>query len=162
MSFLMAGVRPSLSLLTRRKRSYLPALILLPMWSKRAYVDFTLKKRATIASIYRGLNTTSDACDADPYLRRAARHHGELTDRDCPMCHKEKVTELQYTFGDELGQYSGRIKNNDELSEMQSEYGEFRVYVVEVCLGCGWNHLSASYLLGDGVQRKPPRKMKTR
>ncbi|MFM8328985.1 MAG: DUF5318 family protein, partial [Actinomycetales bacterium] len=38
------------------------------MWSKRAYVDFALKKRATVASIYRGLNTTSDACDADPYL----------------------------------------------------------------------------------------------
>ena len=52
------------------------------MWSKRAYVDFALKKRATIASIYRGLNTTSDACDADPYLRRAAKHHGELTYRD--------------------------------------------------------------------------------
>jgi hypothetical protein len=32
------------------------------MWSKRAYVDFTLRKRATIAAIYRGLNTTSDAC----------------------------------------------------------------------------------------------------
>ena len=132
------------------------------MWSKCAYVDFALKKRATIASIYRGLNTTADACDADPYLRRAAKHHGELTDRDCPLCHKDKVTELQYTFGDQLGQYSGRIKTNEELDEMQSEYGEFRVYVVEVCLGCGWNHLSASYLLGDGKERKPPRKMKTR
>jgi hypothetical protein len=89
-------------------------------------------------------------------------HHGELTDRDCPMCRKEKVTELQYTFGDQLGQYSGRIKTNAELEEMQSEYGEFRVYVVEVCLSCGWNHLSASYLLGDGRDRKPPRKVKTR
>ncbi|NCV84028.1 MAG: hypothetical protein EBW41_04985 [Actinobacteria bacterium] len=106
------------------------------MWSKRAYVDFALKKRATIASM--------------------------LTARDCPMCRKDKVTELQYVFGDQLGQYSGRIKNNDELDEMQSEYGEFRVYVVEVCLGCGWNHLTASYLLGDGIERKPPRKVKTR
>lgn len=132
------------------------------MWSKRAYVDFALKKRATVASIYRGLNTTSDACDADPYLRRAAKFHGVTTERDCPICHREKVTELQYVFGDQLGQYSGRIKTDVELSEMQSEYGEFRVYVVEVCLGCGWNHLSASYLLGDGVARKPPRKVKTR
>ncbi|MFM8405575.1 MAG: DUF5318 family protein, partial [Actinomycetota bacterium] len=55
----------------------------------------------------------------------------------------------------------GRIKTNEELEEMQSEYGEFRVYVVEVCLGCGWNHLTASYLLGDGNVRKPPRKVKT-
>ncbi|MFZ9226801.1 MAG: hypothetical protein EB044_05845 [Actinobacteria bacterium] len=132
------------------------------MWSKRGYVDFALKKRATIASIYRGLNTTVDACDADPYLRRAAKFHGEITQRDCPMCRDEKVTELQYVFGDQLGQYSGRIKNNEELTEMQDEYGEFRVYVVEVCLGCGWNHLSASYLLGDGIERKPPRKVRTR
>ena len=47
------------------------------------------------------------------------------------------------------------------MARMQSEFGEFRVYVVEVCLGCGWNHLSASYLLGDGRDRKPPRKVKT-
>ena len=139
-----------------------PSQVIDKLWSKRAYVDFALKKRATIAGIYRGLNTTSDACDADPYLRRAAKHHGQLTDRDCPMCHKDKVHELQYTFGDQLGQYSGRIKTDEELAEMQSEYGEFRVYIVEVCLGCGWNHLTASYLLGDGQIRKPPRKVKTR
>jgi hypothetical protein len=131
------------------------------MWSKRAYVDFTLRKRATIAAIYRGLNTTSDACDSHPYLRMAAKHHGLLTQRDCPMCRRDKVHELQYTFGDQLGQYSGRIKNDSELDEMQSEFGEFRVYVVEVCLGCGWNHLTASFLLGDGQERKPPRKAKT-
>jgi hypothetical protein len=131
------------------------------MWSKRAYVDFTLRKRATIAAIYRGLNTTSDACDAHPYLRMAAKRHGLLTQRDCPMCRRDKVHELQYTFGDQLGQYSGRIKNDSELDEMQSEFGEFRVYVVEVCLGCGWNHLTASFLLGDGQERKPPRKAKT-
>jgi hypothetical protein len=131
------------------------------MWSKRAYVDFTLRKRATIAAIYRGLNTTSDACDAHPYLRMAAKHNGLLTQRDCPMCRRDKVHELQYTFGDQLGQYSGRIKNDSELDEMQSEFGEFRVYVVEVCLGCGWNHLTASFLLGDGQERKPPRKAKT-
>ena len=131
------------------------------MWSKRAYVDFTLRKRATIAAIYRGLNTTSDACDAHPYLSLAAKHHGLLTQRDCPMCRRDKVHELQYTFGDQLGQYSGRIKNDSELDEMQSEFGEFRVYVVEVCLGCGWNHLTSSFLLGDGQERKPPRKAKT-
>jgi len=81
------------------------------MWSKRAYVDFALKKRATLASIYRGLNTTVDACDADPYVRRAAKFHGVETDRDCPMFRKEKVTELQDGFGDQIGKYVGRIKN---------------------------------------------------
>ena len=88
------------------------------MWSKRAYVDFALKKRATIASIYRGLNTTSDACDADPYLMRAAKYHGEKAQRKCPVCKKESLVELRYTFGDQLGQFSGRIKTEIELLEM--------------------------------------------
>ena len=102
-----------------------------------------------------------DACDADPYLRRAAKYHGELTNRSCPVCKRLKIVELRYAFGDQLGQYSGRIKNRDELIQMQSEYGEFRVYVVEICTNCHWNHLVESFLLGDGRYRKPPRKVAT-
>jgi len=71
------------------------------------------------------------------------------------------MVELRYTFGDQLGQYSGRLKSLEELREMQSEFGEFRVYEVEVCNDCGLNHLVASYLLGDGVSRRPPRKVRT-
>ena len=44
---------------------------------------------------------------------------------------------------------------------MQSEFGEFRVYTVEVCLECDWSHLIYSYLLGDGKVRKPPRRQPT-
>ena len=128
------------------------------MKSQRSFIDYSLDKRATLIALFRG---TVDACDADPYLMRAAKFHGEKAGRNCPVCKKDALVELRYTFGDQLGQYSGRIKTNAELEEMQSEYGEFRVYVVEVCLGCGWNHLTASYLLGDGKDRKPPRKVKT-
>ncbi|WP_221635441.1 DUF5318 family protein [Actinomadura hallensis] len=35
---------------------------------------------------------------------------------------------------------------------MDREYGEFRVYVVEVCQSCAWNHLAMSYVLGRGEQ----------
>ena len=41
---------------------------------------------------------------------------------------------------------------------MAYEYGEFRVYVVEVCTTCHWNHLVTSYMLGDGQPRKAPAK----
>ena len=34
---------------------------------------------------------------------------------------------------------------------MAREHGEFTVYVVEVCQGCAWNHLTLSYVLGDGA-----------
>jgi hypothetical protein len=44
---------------------------------------------------------------------------------------------------------------------MEREYGEFSVYVVEVCRGCSWNHLCSTFILGDGITRKPPRKVRT-
>jgi hypothetical protein len=47
------------------------------------------------------------------------------------------------------------------LEEMAHEFGEFKVVVVEVCPACGWNQMILSYLLGDGVKRKPPRRQQT-
>ena len=77
------------------------------------------------------------------------------------MCRRAELRDVTYAFGDELGQYSGRIKSAPELEEMAQEHGEFRVYVVEVCLDCAWNHLTTSYVLGDGVPRRPPRRRRT-
>ena len=48
-----------------------------------------------------------------------------------------------------------------ELEDLENELGEFRVYVVEICQRCRWNHLHTSYLLGDGRKRKPPRRVRT-
>ena len=41
---------------------------------------------------------------------------------------------------------------------MAREHAEFSVYVVEVCTGCGWNHLVVSFVLGDGVPRQRSRR----
>jgi hypothetical protein len=94
-------------------------------------------------------------------LLRAAKHHGESTEIPCPVCQTPNLTTLSYVFGDQLGQYSGRIKRTPELEEMAHEFGEFKVVVVEVCQSCHWNHMILSYLLGDGVKRKPPRRQQT-
>ena len=131
------------------------------MWSQRSVVDYGLQRRATLTALMSGGALTADVCDADPYLLRAARFHGEPTGRRCPVCRRADLVELSYTFGDELGQYSGRIKSPGELARMAHEHGEFRVYVVEVCQGCEWNHLTSSYVLGDGVPRRPPRRQRT-
>jgi hypothetical protein len=128
------------------------------MKTKRGFIDYSLDKRATLLALFRGV---VDACDADPYLMRAAKYHGEKADRKCPVCKKDSLVELRYTFGDQLGQFSGRIKNGGELLEMEIEFGEFSVYVVEVCRECSWNHLCATYLLGDGRERKAPRRQRT-
>jgi hypothetical protein len=123
------------------------------MAARRSVVDYALARRATLASVRSGHTTVSDVCDAQPYLLRAAKFHGEPTEVRCPICRKTNVTHVTYVYGDELGQYAGRVKRTPELTEMAAEYGEFRVYVVEVCQSCGWNHLATSYVLGTG---EPP------
>lgn len=128
------------------------------MKTKRGFIDYSLDKRATLLALFRGV---VDACDADPYLMRAAKYHGAKADRKCPVCKKDSLVELKYTFGDQLGQYSGRIKNDAELLDMENEFGEFSVYLVEVCQDCSWNHLCSTYLLGDGRERKAPRRQRT-
>jgi hypothetical protein len=133
------------------------------MWSKREQIDYALQRRNTLQALRRPQRTLdrSDVCDADPLLIRAAMHHGEETSTACPICERNRMVNLNYVFGDQLGQYSGRIRSTAELEAMQSEYGEFKVCVVEVCLDCSWNHMIASYLLGDGVRRRPPRRQQT-
>lgn len=131
------------------------------MWSQRQVVDYSLQRRATLAALFRGGAATVDVCDADPYLLRAARFHGEPTDHWCPVCRRDRLTHVTYVFGDELGQYSGRIKQTGELEAMARQHGEFRVYVVEVCQRCAWNYLARSYVLGDGVPRRPSRRQRT-
>lgn len=116
-------------------------------------MDYGLARRATLRSLFAGHTATTDVCDAHPDLLRAAKHHGETVAKACPVCRKEPLTHVTYVYGDELGQHSGRVKATRQLPEMAQEYGEFRVYVVEVCQACGWNHLTLSYVLGTGEPR---------
>ena len=131
------------------------------MWSQRSVIDYSLARRATLTQLYSGSAADMDVCDAHPYLLRAARFHGERTQRRCPVCRREPLTHVNYVYGDELGQFSGRIKATAELEAMARQHGEFRVYVEEVCQGCGWNHLTLSYVLGDGTPRRPPSRQRT-
>lgn len=132
------------------------------MWSRRQVVDYALQRRATLEALRRPSRVLGpDACDADPLLIRAALHHGEPSGIACPVCGHAPLVNLNYVFGEQLGQYSGRIKSTAELEAMQDEVGEFKVCVVEVCTECGWNHMIKAYLLGDGVKRRPPRRQKT-
>jgi hypothetical protein len=117
----------------------------------RSFIDYALARRATLAALFGGRATVTDVCDAHPYLLRAAKHHGEATEEQCPVCRKEQLTRVTYVYGDALGQYSGRIKATRELAELEHEVSEFTVYAVEVCRNCGWNHLRESYVLGYGA-----------
>lgn len=120
----------------------------------RRIVDHTLARRAALANLVLAATGSTDHLDPHPHLIRAARHHGEPCSDPCPWCKTAgELVRLRYAYGDELGPYSGRLRSETELRRMATEHGEFRVYVVEVCRSCGWNHLVMSYVLGDGVPR---------
>lgn len=115
-------------------------------------MDYTLQRRALLADLYAGRVSMLEVCDAHPYLQRAAKYHGEASEVTCPVCRRERLTLVNYVYGDELKTMSGQAKSGRELPRMAMDFGEFTVYVVEVCQSCGWNHLVMSYLLGrDGL-----------
>ena len=61
------------------------------MWSQRSVIDYSLARRAALTGLATGSLDTLDACDAHPYLLRAARFHGERTDLLCPVCRRARA-----------------------------------------------------------------------
>lgn len=122
------------------------------MRTQRQVVDYSLQRRALLREVYSGRVGTHDVCDASPYLKNAARFHGEPTEERCPICRQENLTHVHYIYGDELKQSAGQARTRAELSVLAMTLREFQVYVVEVCRGCDWNHLVEQFLLGrDGL-----------
>ena len=122
----------------------------------RSVVDHSLQRRSALRRLFSGGGLSSDLCDADPYLLKAAKFHGEPAIQACPACRDAGLVTVTYVYGDQLGPYSGRIRRTDELAAMCTRFGEFSVYVVEVCQRCHWNFLLRTYVLGDGVPRRAP------
>jgi hypothetical protein len=117
----------------------------------RCVIDYALARRAVLTGLASGRVRQEDACDAQIYLRRAARFHGEPTGTPCPVCATEELTHVTYAYGDCFPNgANGRARPSREVREMAAQLPEFSVFVVEVCLGCGWNHLVSSAILGTG------------
>ena len=126
-------------------------------------MDYSLQRRAVLADVYAGRTGLFEVCDASPYLSRAAKYHGEATDVACPVCRKERLTTVNYVYGDHLGPVSGQAKTQVELARMDAMQEQFTVYEVEVCRRCGWNHLDASYVLGaEPAPGQQPRRNRRR
>jgi hypothetical protein len=118
------------------------------MRTQRQVVDYSLQKRALLREVYSGRVGTYEVCDASPYLLSAARFHGDPSEDRCPVCRRENVTHVNYIYGDELKQSAGQARSRVELPTLAKSVREIQVYVVEVCRGCGWNHLVEQFLLG--------------
>jgi hypothetical protein len=81
---------------------------------------------------------------------RAAKHVGEPTRRDCPVCGKEKLVLLAYVYGDGLKENNGRVWPLDTGLSMAADRPGAWCYVVEVCRACQWNHLSEAFVARAG------------
>ena len=126
------------------------------MRTQRQVVDYGLRRRSLLREVYSGRVGTYEVCDASPYLKSAAKFHGEPTDERCPVCRRENLTYVHYIYGDELRQSAGQARKRAELPVLAMTLREFQVYVVEVCRNCGWNHLVEQYVLGrDGLAGAP-------
>lgn len=115
---------------------------------RRRVVDFALRRRGVLAALREGSLGLGEACDADVYLLRAAGFHGAVTETLCPVCRKEKLAEVSWVFGDDLGAASGSARGADEIEQLALTHDAFTVHVVEVCRSCSWNHLVESYDVG--------------
>jgi hypothetical protein len=125
--------------------------------TQRQVVDYSLQKRALLRDLHNGRVGTLEVCDASPYLKNAARFHGEPTDDRCPVCRRDNLTLVHYIYGDELKQSAGQARKLAELPVLAMTLREFQVFVVEVCQSCAWNHLTEQYLLGrDGLTTDEP------
>ncbi|WP_156754660.1 DUF5318 domain-containing protein [Actinokineospora pegani] len=131
------------------------------MRTQRQVVDYALQRRSLLAEVYSGRVGTNEVCDANPYLLRAAKFHGQATDSTCPVCRKESLTHVSWVYGDELKHASGSARAVEELERMAALFEEFTVYTVEVCRTCSWNHLVQSYVLGSGGVRTPGTRRRT-
>ena len=75
---------------------------LLRMRTQRQVVDYSLAKRALLREVYADRVGVYEVCDASPYLKSAARFHGDPTEQRCPICRRENLTHVHYIYGDEL------------------------------------------------------------
>ncbi|HEX5597438.1 MAG TPA: DUF5318 domain-containing protein [Micromonosporaceae bacterium] len=122
------------------------------MRTQRQVVDFSLKRRSVLREVFSGRVGRHEVCDASPYLKNAARFHGEPTEVRCPICRFENLIHVHYIYGDELKQSAGQARTRAELAVLAMTLREFQVFVVEVCPTCDWNHLTEQYVLGrDGL-----------
>lgn len=111
-------------------------------------VDHALNRRAALADLAAGRISRLDACDASPYLQRAAQTLGTSTGRPCPVCRREPLREVLWVYGAALGDADGSARTSEQVVVLAGERPDFAVYEIEVCLACAWNHLVRTWRAG--------------
>lgn len=89
-----------------------------------------------------------DVCDAHPELLRVARHLGDPTPDDCPICGEVPVVHVSFVFGPRLPPGGRCVTSRAEMAKFSRGVAQIACYVVEVCPACAWNHLARMQVLG--------------
>jgi hypothetical protein len=71
--------------------------------------------------------------------------------RPCPVCDQRELRLLAYVFADTLKNDNGRPWAVKDALRLAARVQGSACYVVEVCTGCSWNHLSEAYLARHAV-----------
>ena len=80
------------------------------MRTQRSIVDYSLARRSLLREVYANRVGVFEVCDASPYLKSAARFHGDPTEERCPICRRENLTHVNYIYGDELKASAGQAR----------------------------------------------------
>ena len=117
-------------------------------------VDYTLARKATLHAHHEGRLSRYDICDAHPDLLRAARFCGTQTSDACPVCDRAGLVLVAYVFSDDFPKNdNGRVWDQPDVGPLLA-MREARLYTVEVCLGCSWNHLRSQVMFSNGRTRR--------
>jgi hypothetical protein len=128
--------------------------------SGSGHVDYSLARKATLRALAAGKLSKMEVCDAHPDLLRAARYAGERIADPCPICEWGAMVLVRYAFSDGMSKReNGMVWRSDDVSALL-KFREARVYTVEVCTGCSWNHLRSQLMLegtppGPGARSGP-------
>lgn len=108
-------------------------------------VDYRMARHALLSEFRKGRIARHEVCDAHPELRRAAANIARKTSELCPICEDEAVVLVTYAFGPHLTKSGYAVENKADLDKVRRLTTECTCYVVEVCPGCGWNHLVQTF-----------------
>jgi hypothetical protein len=111
-------------------------------------IDFRLQRRHLIREYQRGRLARHEVCDAHNELIRAANGVGVVTEQICPICQDVALRHVTYVFGPGLPAHGKCVYTADDFEALRNYPKQRAAYTVEVCVGCKWNHLARTFLIG--------------
>lgn len=114
-------------------------------------IDYRLDRRRVLRALRDGRVDRSELCDAQAELIRVAKEFSTAAPTPCPVCELRELRHVRYVFGPRLPAGGRCINSAKELDRLASKAGQFRCYLIEVCVDCRWNHLLTTFLLRPTV-----------